>query len=258
MMKLIFVISCLLFLPLVGFGQTSTNGIAPIIEECSKDTSLTMLEKLACSDKKFIEFIYSELKYPSIARENGMEGTMLVELVINAKGIVENGIILRTPKPEKAFFKEGTRLIELIKEKLTWTTVLANNSSDKISIKLPIYFTLESKKTPLLRRTENITDFICERDKKFSFFHVKKNRLSKIYSKEFDINSMWYYKLGGSKVDKVSLECNGKVIESKGGVFSTKMIELLNQTPKGGKITVLIEEVFNDKREEIKKEMQVK
>lgn len=43
-------------------------------------------EKEACSSKKMLEYIYGNLKYPSEARENGIEGTIIVQFVVAKDG----------------------------------------------------------------------------------------------------------------------------------------------------------------------------
>lgn len=258
-MRLFFSISYLLFFHLLSFCQTPINKYTPILTECSNNTKLTKSEKQACSDQKLVEFIYDNLKYPALARENGMEGTVLIELIIDNMGTLEKGIVLRAPNPEKAFFKEGTRLIELMKNELSWATILANDTSDKISVKLPVSFTLESKKMPLLRKTEDLVNFICERAEKFSIFHVKKKKLAKIFSEEFDINSMWYYQFSSDRVNKLSVESNGKKIENKDGVFTNKMIDLVNQTSKGDSVSIFIEElIFDNNKAVIQRKIVVK
>ena len=52
-------------------------------------------DKKACSDKKLLEYLYKHLKYPSIARENRVEGRVYIQFVIEKDGSVSNGKIIR-------------------------------------------------------------------------------------------------------------------------------------------------------------------
>ncbi len=46
--------------------------------------------KKACADKKLMEFIYANIQYPAIARENGVEGNVVVQFVVNTDGTVQD------------------------------------------------------------------------------------------------------------------------------------------------------------------------
>ena len=55
--------------------------IFKIVEEMPRfpgceDQSMSMKEKKICAERKMMEFLYSELKYPSIARDNNIAGTV--------------------------------------------------------------------------------------------------------------------------------------------------------------------------------------
>lgn len=49
----------------------------------------------ACSDKKLIEYLYKNLKYPAIARENGVEGRVYIQFVVEKNGKVTDTKIVR-------------------------------------------------------------------------------------------------------------------------------------------------------------------
>lgn len=74
--------------------------IFKIVEEmprfpgCESSAS-TIDEKKACADRKLMEYLYSEIHYPGIARENNMEGMVVVGFVINKDGSITDAQILR-------------------------------------------------------------------------------------------------------------------------------------------------------------------
>ena len=54
-----------------------------------------MTEKDECAKTKLLEYIYANLKYPPIARDNGIDGTTVIQFVVNREGQVDNITIVR-------------------------------------------------------------------------------------------------------------------------------------------------------------------
>lgn len=74
--------------------------IFKIVEEMPRfpgcETSASTIdEKKACADRKLMEYLYSEIHYPGIARENNIEGMVVVGFVINKDGSITDAQILR-------------------------------------------------------------------------------------------------------------------------------------------------------------------
>jgi len=57
----------------------------------------TKKEKEACSKKKLLAYIYKELKYPAVARENGIEGLVVLQFVVTKIGRIGEIKILKDP-----------------------------------------------------------------------------------------------------------------------------------------------------------------
>lgn len=55
-----------------------------------EDISGSKKEKKSCADKKMLAYIYSRLKYPSIARSNGIEGTVVIQFVVSKEGSIKD------------------------------------------------------------------------------------------------------------------------------------------------------------------------
>ncbi len=60
-----------------------------------EDIAGTKAEKKDCAAKKLMQYLYQNLKYPQIARENGVEGTVVIRFVVNRRGEISNAEILR-------------------------------------------------------------------------------------------------------------------------------------------------------------------
>ncbi|MBK8624399.1 MAG: energy transducer TonB [Saprospiraceae bacterium] len=54
-------------------------------------------EKKKCSDIAMLTFIQKNLKYPAIARENGVEGTAVVQFVVDKDGSIADVKVVREP-----------------------------------------------------------------------------------------------------------------------------------------------------------------
>lgn len=55
----------------------------------------TKEEKRLCAEKKMLEFLYSKVKYPQIAKENGIEGKATLQFVVDSHGNVTKANIVR-------------------------------------------------------------------------------------------------------------------------------------------------------------------
>lgn len=119
--------------------------IFSIVEEMPRfpgcDISGTYEEKKACADKKMLEFIYRNVKYPSVARENNVEGTAVVSFVVEKDGSISTIKILRDPGAGCG--EEAVRIIELMQnmpEK--WIAGRQGNQNVRVQFNLPVRFRL--------------------------------------------------------------------------------------------------------------------
>jgi len=55
----------------------------------------TKAERNTCAQKALLDFVYQEIKYPAIAREVSLEGTVVVNFVVNKDGSITNVKILK-------------------------------------------------------------------------------------------------------------------------------------------------------------------
>ena len=64
----------------------------PMFPGCSE---IPRLRQKECSDKKMLDFIYSELKMPDLAIENGIVGTVLISFKVDKEGNLSDFKIVR-------------------------------------------------------------------------------------------------------------------------------------------------------------------
>ena len=98
--------------------------------------------KKQCADKKMLEFIYKNIKYPAIARENGVEGTTVIRFVVKKDGTVDAAEIVRDIGAGRG--AEAKRIVELMNQKgLKWTPGKQRGRSVPVYFNLPVKFRLE-------------------------------------------------------------------------------------------------------------------
>ena len=100
-------------------------------------------ESKKCADKKMLEFIYKNIKYPQIARENNVEGTAVVAFVVEKDGSISNIKILRDPGAECG--TEAVRVVELMRDlPQKWIPGQQGNENVRVQFNLPVRFRLDN------------------------------------------------------------------------------------------------------------------
>lgn len=98
--------------------------------------------KKACADKKMLEFVYQNIKYPAIARENGIEGTVVVTFVVEKDGKVTDARIVRDIGGQCG--QEALRVVQLMNDKsIVWTPGKQRGRPVRVQFNLPVRFKLE-------------------------------------------------------------------------------------------------------------------
>ncbi len=99
-------------------------------------------EKEECAQKKMLEFIYANIKYPPIARENGVEGTAVVTFVVEKDGTVKDVKVVRDIGAGCG--DEALRVVELMNKKsLKWTPGKQRGKAVRVQFNLPVKFKLQ-------------------------------------------------------------------------------------------------------------------
>lgn len=95
-----------------------------------------------CSDEKIISFINKNIKYPAIARENGIEGTAVIRFVVEKDGSIvfdddTKKVILRDPGGGC-----GDEALKVVRKMPKWIPGKQRNNSVRVQFTLPIKFQL--------------------------------------------------------------------------------------------------------------------
>lgn len=106
-----------------------------------EDLGGSTIEKKECADRKLMEFIYSNIQYPLVARENNIEGTVVVRFVVNTDGRVGNIEVIRDIGGGCG--EEAIRIVNLMNEMPeTWQPGMQQGRPVRVLFNLPIKFKL--------------------------------------------------------------------------------------------------------------------
>ena len=118
-----------------------------IVEEMPRfpgceDLGGDMKSKKNCADKKLLEFIYKSVKYPTLAKENGVEGTVVVSFVVEKDGSITNIQVIRDAGA--GLGDEAVRVVEKMQNlPQKWIPGKQGNESVRVQFNLPIRFKLK-------------------------------------------------------------------------------------------------------------------
>jgi protein TonB len=107
-----------------------------------EDMSGSDKDKENCAKEKMLQYIYKNLKYPAIARENGVEGMAVIQFVVEKDGSVAGAKIVRDPGAGT-----GTAALKIVEAMNSmgskWTPGKQRGRPVKVQYTLPVKFKLE-------------------------------------------------------------------------------------------------------------------
>ncbi len=120
--------------------------VAPVIqttEEVEEDDAhvfmiVEEMPEFPGGDRALMQFISKSIKYPVIAQENGIQGRVHVNFVVNADGSVSDPRVTRPVDP--SLDKEALRVIGLLPK---WKPGKQMGKPVRVSYNVPIYFQLQ-------------------------------------------------------------------------------------------------------------------
>jgi len=114
----------------------------PMFPGCSSE-SLTYVEQQTCSDKELMTYIAKNLKYPALARENGIEGRVFIEFVVDKKGDISDVKIVRDIGAGCG--AAAVKVINsMVKDNGLWTPGKQQGRQVKVKYTIPFTFKLSS------------------------------------------------------------------------------------------------------------------
>ncbi|WP_421797467.1 energy transducer TonB [Haliscomenobacter sp.] len=98
----------------------------------------TFVEQMPAFRGNLGEFLAKELRYPDIAKENGVKGTVVIQFVINEKGEITNPFILKDIGGGC-----GEEALRVVRSMPPWLAGAQRGVPVKVQMNLPIRFVLE-------------------------------------------------------------------------------------------------------------------
>ena len=121
-------------------GSFNTNDVDQLafFPGCSEIENLD--EKKNCSNKKLLEFIYSNLKYPKEAASKGIEGIVITGFTITKEGRVTQ---IKLKRDVEGLGDEALRVVALMNEKdIIWEPALLDGNPVAMEFVLPMKYKL--------------------------------------------------------------------------------------------------------------------
>lgn len=110
----------------------------PRFGDCADKLVMTKNERKMCSDRAFMSYIAKQVRYPAIARENNVQGTVVVEFIVNKQGAITEAKIIRDIGGGC-----GQEALRVIKKMPNWTAGQQRGRNVMVKMKLPIHFRLD-------------------------------------------------------------------------------------------------------------------
>jgi len=103
-----------------------------------EDIDGTDSDKKSCAEIKMLKFIYSKINYPTIARENGIEGIVMISFIVEKDGTITSPEILRDIGGGC-----GKEALRVISQMPNWTPGYQRTQAVRVQFRIPIKFELK-------------------------------------------------------------------------------------------------------------------
>ncbi len=109
----------------------------PIFGDCNNE-HFSKKEKKTCSERELLAYVYKNIRYPSIARENGVEGLVVVQFVVEEKGQISNATIVRDIGAGC-----GHEVLRVVNQMPIWIPGKQRGREVRVQYSLPVKFSLD-------------------------------------------------------------------------------------------------------------------
>ena len=110
---------------------------APLYGTCSPEEIKDGKTDEECSQLQMLMSLYQKLKYPAIARQNGVEGTIVIRFIITAQGQIKDAKIVRDIGAGC-----GEEALRVTKQLRNWTPAKQDGINVASRFNLPVKFKL--------------------------------------------------------------------------------------------------------------------
>lgn len=122
-------------------GPVIAGPPAPVQEESDENEIFEVVEQnpmFPGGEKALMEWLTKNLKYPSVAQENGIQGRVLVSFVVNKDGSIVDPKVVRSVDP--SLDKEAIRVVSAMPK---WAPGKQRGKTVRVKYSLPVTFRLQ-------------------------------------------------------------------------------------------------------------------
>jgi hypothetical protein len=216
------------------YTEAETENVYKVVEEMPRfpgcESLSTMEEKKRCSDKKMLEFISSNLKYPKVAKDNGLEGTCVAQFIVTLDGSIENIKVVREIGGGTG---EATRNVNEKMNNMSskWISGRQSGKPVKVMYTLPVKFKLAEDGIGMINKkanklSENNSNTIIKNDvkgKPLCFINGVETDISLIENMNYTADSvMIYFSKSAYPTEKYGEKAKYGMIEFFNPTFTSK------------------------------------
>jgi TonB family protein len=136
-----------------AMGAWAQAEVPPVFGNCN-----AVQAQRECSDKAVVAFLSKQLKYPAIARENGIQGTVVVKFTVNKDGSTSDYQLVRDIGGGC-----GQEAIRVIQAMEGWKPGMTSGKPVSSVMTLPIKFKLETETSASSQYTLFLGAYTSER-----------------------------------------------------------------------------------------------
>ena len=103
-----------------------------------EDEILNKKEKETCATNRLLQFLAQNLHYPSIARENGIEGAVVISFVVETDGSISGAKVVRDIGGGC-----GAEALRVVNEMPVWRPGMQRGRAVRVQFNLPVRFRLD-------------------------------------------------------------------------------------------------------------------
>lgn len=112
--------------------------IMPRFPGCEEEPNLSDAERRDCANLELLKYVQQRLDYPVFARDNGIEGTVVLRFIIEKDGSVSNPEIVK-----EIGGGCGKEALRVVKEMPTWKPGKQGGRPVRVIMNLPVKFKLQ-------------------------------------------------------------------------------------------------------------------
>ena len=109
----------------------------PVFGDCNDDM-ISKEEKKKCSDRALLTFLKQHLNYPAIARENGVEGIVVIRFIVEENGEISGAKIIRDIGAGC-----GQEALRVVNKMPAWKPGRQRGHEVRVQYNLPVHFKLQ-------------------------------------------------------------------------------------------------------------------